>query len=181
MPTVVKTFLNPEKLLFQAGVAKGQTVADMGSGSGHFALAAARIVGPNGQVFAVDVFEPSLNHIQAAAAVLRINNLKTFQCDLETAGCKSIKEGSVDVVILANVLSQIKERQTIFREIYRVLRTSGKLLVVEWSDKASSFGPEPESRISMAVVTKLLPVSGFQLEQELPADFYHYCLLFRRT
>ena len=53
-------FINPQNVVSQMGLKTGQTVADLGSGSGFFSLAAARMVGNTGKVYAVDVQKSKL-------------------------------------------------------------------------------------------------------------------------
>src|SRR3989344_6086734 len=92
-----KKFLDPEKVLFAAGLSLGQTLADLGSGSGFYTIAAAKIVGERGSVYTVDVLESTLDHISAEARLKGIRNVKTLACNLEEAdSCKQIKVGSVD-------------------------------------------------------------------------------------
>ena len=51
------SFANPQKNILQMGLSEGMKVGDLGSGSGHYALSVARIVGEHGRVYAVDVQE----------------------------------------------------------------------------------------------------------------------------
>src|SRR5579885_1550372 len=113
-------FLDPEKLLFGAGLATGQIVADLGTGSGFYTLAAAKIVGDAGLVYSTDILESALDHVAAEARLKGMRNLKTFRTDLELPNsCLQISTGSVDMVILANLLHQIKNPKALFVEVYR--------------------------------------------------------------
>ena len=55
----MEKFLDPEKVLFHSGLTKAQTVVDLGTGSGFYAVAASKIVGERGRVYVFDILEMS--------------------------------------------------------------------------------------------------------------------------
>ncbi|MBX4191704.1 MAG: methyltransferase domain-containing protein [Candidatus Doudnabacteria bacterium] len=170
-----RKFLDPERVLFTAGLAAGQTFADFGSGSGFYTIAAAKIVGEQGIVYSVDILEPALDHIVAEARLKNLRNIKTLMCDLEqTASCNTVPVGSVDMVLFANITHQIKNRSNLFAEAYRLLKTGGKLVVIEWNEQPSPIGPVSADRISEAEVMSVAKKSGLKSAGEFRVDPYHY-------
>src|SRR3989344_2387706 len=120
-------FLDPEKILFQSGLSSGQMVADLGAGSGFFALASSKIVGDNGAVFVVDIMEHALNNVASEARLKNLRNIRPIRADLEKeTACKDIPSGQADLVIFANVLHQIKNQEKLMKQAYGLLRTDGK-------------------------------------------------------
>ena len=61
-------FSDPNANVLQLGLREGMKVADLGAGVGHHAIAAAHIVGETGRVYAVDVQEELLRHLESSAA-----------------------------------------------------------------------------------------------------------------
>jgi predicted methyltransferase len=172
-------FLNPEKLLFQAGLTAGQTVADLGTGGGFYSLSAGKIVGEQGVVYSVDVLETALDHVSAEGRLKGVRNIKTVRADLERENsCTSILTGSVDLVIAANITHQIKNQKILFAEAYRLLKTGGKLVFVEWSDQPSTFGPAAADRIKPEAAKALAKQTALKEAGVLETDNYHYGLLF---
>jgi ubiquinone/menaquinone biosynthesis C-methylase UbiE len=172
-------FLDPEKTLFAAGLTKGQSIADLGAGSGFYSLAAGKLVGERGMVYAVDVLESALDHLAAEARVKEIRNVKLLRCDLEQPrSCLSIPEGSLDYVLLANLVHQIKNRKELFQEVYRLLKTGGKLIALEWNDEPTVLGPQVADRLPPAVLIKLATQTNLKEAGRLPTDNYHYGLMF---
>lgn len=172
-------FLDPEKTLFATGLSAGQIVADLGTGSGFYTLAAGKIVGEQGLVYAVDILETSLDHCMAEGRLKGLRNLKTLHADLEQAdSCQSIPTGSVDLVIFANVLHQIKNQAGLFAEGYRMLKTGGKLLIIEWNDQPSPIGPVAAARIAPAQIKTLAKQTALKDAGVLNTDPYHYGLMF---
>ena len=174
-----RKFLDPERVLFASGLSVGQTFADLGSGSGFYTLAAAKIVGEQGVVYSVDILETSLDHIAAESRLKNFRNIQTLICDLEQEqACKQIPTGQVDVVLFANIAHQIKNRNNLFAEAYRLLKTQGKLIVVEWNDQPSPIGPMAADRISEAEINSLGKKFSFKTAGNIVVDPYHYGLIF---
>ncbi|MBI2355901.1 MAG: methyltransferase domain-containing protein [Candidatus Doudnabacteria bacterium] len=174
-------FLDPEKVLFNAGLAPGQLVADLGAGSGFFAIAASKMAGQTGRVFVVDIMEQALNHVSSEARLKGLRNIQTIRGNLEEKNaCKDIPEGGVDLVILANVLHQIKNKGQLFKEAYRLLKSGGKVLVIDWNQNPSPIGPSASERISEAEAVKLAQRSTFKQVSRIEADNYHYGFLFAK-
>ncbi len=174
-------FLDPERILFQAGLSKNQTVADLGAGSGFYAIASGKIVGENGLVYVIDIMESSLNHVASEARLKGLRNIKTLRADLEQpAATDSIPSGTVDLVILANLLHQVKNREKLFADAYRILATGGKVLVVEWNDQIGSFGPPAPERVAEAMVKDWAGKKVLKFSSRIDTDRYHYGLIFTK-
>jgi ubiquinone/menaquinone biosynthesis C-methylase UbiE len=172
-------FNDPEKILFAAGLTSGQVFADYGAGSGFYSLAAGKIVGERGIVLAVDILQTALDHIAAEGRLKGLRNIKTVHADLENPqSLASIGVGSVDMVLFSNITHQIKSKQTLFAEAYRVLKTGGKLLVIDWNDMPSPIGPPAAGRLPSQEVQRFAQESHLKSAGEVPADAYHYGLMF---
>lgn len=172
-------FLDPDKILFQTGLASGQIVADLGAGSGFFAIASSKIVGSNGQVFVADIMEHALNNVAAEARMQSLRNIRTIHCDLEaTDACTQVPTGAVDLVIFANVLHQIKNKQKLLTDAYRLLKTGGKILVVEWNTSPSPIGPMASDRVAESTINDLATKANLKPAGVIKTDPYHYGLIF---
>ena len=174
-----RKFLDPERVLFAAGLGAGQTFADFGSGSGFYTVGASKIVGEQGNVYSVDILESALDHIGAEARLKGLRNIKTLMCDLEqVAACSQIPVGSVDLALFGNITHQIKNRTNLFAEAYRLLKTGGKLVVIEWNEQPGPIGPVASDRIPEAAVVSLGQKSGLKVAGTLNVDPYHYGQMF---
>ncbi|MBX4205370.1 MAG: class I SAM-dependent methyltransferase [Candidatus Doudnabacteria bacterium] len=175
-----KSFMDPVQVLDRAELRRGMKVLDLGAGSGHFAIAAAQMVGHDGQVVVVDVLEQALEHVGAEARIKRLRNIKTMRKDLEQGQLPEIESGFADCVILANVLHQLKNQDKLFAEIYRVLKTSGTLLVIDWNGKPTPIGPRVNERISEDDIKNQALETHLKFLADIPTDAFHYGMLFEK-
>ena len=173
------TFLNPEQLLREIPLKPGMVVADFGCGNGYYAVAAGVIAGKKGRVFALDIMEDALSQTSTLARLVGLHNVSTEGCDLEKFGSCKLPDTVADMVIIASLLHQAENKDNIIKEAYRVLKTNGRLLVVEWNPDAI-FGPPIEDRLNKEQVRKLLEHHGFRPVSELPAGTFHYAFLYQK-
>lgn len=172
-------FLNPESLLSSVPVMAGMIVGDFGCGNGYYSVAAATMVGSKGEVYAIDILEDALSQTSTLAKLIGLRNIVTKQGDLEKFGGCDLPPTSGDLVIMASLLHQVENKKNVIREAYRVLKTGGKVLVVEWKPDAA-FGPAVADRIALQDAKKLLEEQGFRPLTELPAGSFHYALLYEK-
>ncbi len=180
MNSFKQKFLNPEKVLFQAGLRPGMTIADLGAGNGFFLLAAAKLVGEQGRALGVDILDEALGQIMAQARLVRLKNVRTMRCNLDLSVPSGLPQLSFDFAIVGKVLPQLKHPENLIRETYRVLKTGGLVLVVEWKKENSVFGPPPESSLDEAQVKEQFSKHGFNFVKELDSDKYHFALVFKK-
>jgi len=116
---------SPSKILEKAGVGVGMTVLDFGCGPGGFSLAAARLVGPGGQVTAVDIHPLALTSVRKSAERRGIKNLRA----ISGIGPAAVSDGGVDVVLMYDVLHDLGDADQILADIHRILKPGGRLTV----------------------------------------------------
>jgi ubiquinone/menaquinone biosynthesis C-methylase UbiE len=173
-------FLDPSQILAYAALRKGDILADFGCGNGFYPIAAAKTVGATGMVYAVDVKNEALEATASAAKMENLKNIYTIRHDLEQPTATSIKENSCDAVILSGILHLSKLQNNIMRETYRVLKSGGKVIVIEWKKEKLPFGPEINNRVSEKDVEQMMSSTGFHFQNEIPADTFHYALVFTK-
>lgn len=171
-------FSDPGKVIEQAKVAEGMTVADFGAGVGFYAMQLARRVGPYGKVFAIDVDSDYLRRIRNEASKQALQQIEVIQGDLEAVKGTGILSASVDRVIIANVLFQSDNPGAVIDEAKRILKHSGKIAVVEWADSFSQVGPHRDHVLTQEETRPLFESRGFKLESFIDAGSHHYGLLY---
>lgn len=155
-------------------------VADFGAGSGAYALAAARAVGPDGKVYAIDVKKEVLARLKKEATERRLYNVEVLRGDVGKLGGSGLRDGAVDAVIISNILFQIEDKQVFAREVGRVLKKGGKVLIVDWSQSFGGIGPEAGAVFREDAARELFTGAGFSFERSIDAGAYHYGLVFKK-
>jgi SAM-dependent methyltransferase len=104
----------------------GETVLDLGSGAGLDAFLAAREVGETGRVIGVDMTPEMLERSRRNAEKAGRRNVEFREGRLEAL---PVDEGSVDAVTSNCVINLVPDKAAVFREVARVLRPGGRLVV----------------------------------------------------
>lgn len=177
-----RQFLDPKKILRRLKLGPKMVVGDYGCGGGcYFAVQAAQMVGEKGLVWALDVYKPALSACLSKASLAGLTNIKALWSDLEVfRGAKAIKDQTVDLGLLVNVLNKSKKHEVIFREIVRTLKPDATLLVIDWDVTGFGFGPEKRDLVPAGEVRGLAQGLGLKLIETLEPSRYHYGLVFRR-
>jgi SAM-dependent methyltransferase len=111
-----------------APLAEGETVLDIGCGAGTDLLLAARRIGPTGRAIGIDMTDAMRNRALSSAAAAGLTNVEVYLSD---ATALPIPDASVDVVISNGVLNLVPEKDKVFAEIRRVLRSGGRLQLAD--------------------------------------------------
>jgi len=102
----------------------GERVLDLGCGAGTDSLVAAQMVGPDGSVIGIDMTPEMLAKAHRAAAEMGAANVEFVEGEIELL---PFADESVDVVISNGVIDLLPDKDTVFAEIYRVLRPGGRI------------------------------------------------------
>lgn len=166
--------LDPEGFWQGVGLAQGETVADVGCGTGAFTLPAARIVGPGGIVFALDIAGEMVATVRERALAAGLDNVRAM-----VAGETSLPLGAsaVERVLAALVVHEVApgDRAAFAAELARILRPGGYLHVLEWQQRATLHGPPVAHRLSPGEVAAVFPPSTWELahREDRGNDYYH--------
>lgn len=173
-------FSDPEKIIQDLNITEGTVVADLGAGSGFYALAAAKAVGAGGHVYAVDIQPELLARIKANATQEKLHNIEAVHGNLEKLGGTRLKDSCCDFAIVSNVLFQIEDRAGFLDELKRILKPSGRVLLVDWMENAGGVGAHPNSLVTQPQAKELFESSGFVFVSAVNAGSHHYGLIFRK-
>jgi ubiquinone/menaquinone biosynthesis C-methylase UbiE len=169
----VGKFLDPLTIIAQLEINKGAVVADFGCGPGYFTFPFAKAVGTDGLVYSFDILPQVLETVSSKAKFSGTNNVITRRANLENIDGTKLGTGSVDWVILKDILFQNKKKQAIVKEAYRILKPGGKILVIEWSLKDLTIGPDLGVRIPEEKLRELFEIENFSIEKSIEAGSFH--------
>lgn len=114
---------NPQAI---ASLQPGETVLDLGSGGGFDCFLAAKAVGPSGQVIGVDMTAEMISKARKNASKSQTGNVEFRLGEIEHL---PVADSSVDVIISNCVINLSPDKPTVYQEMYRALRSGGRVAV----------------------------------------------------
>jgi len=173
-------FSDPQKNVEQCGIQAGMEIADLGAGSGFYTISAAKALISTGRVYAVDAQKDLLTKIKNTAVSQGLYNVEGIWGDIEKPNGTHLREGSIDLALLSNILFQLDDKQATMNEVKRILKVGGRALVVDWSDSFGGIGPEPKKVVTKIAAQEMFEKNGFHLDREINAGSHHYGLIFKK-
>ena len=110
----------------------GETVLDVGCGTGASALRASRQVGSEGQVVGIDVAERLLARARAKAKDLGLSNVEFRHLDMTATG---FADRSFDAVVSVFSIFFVEDMERQIAELWRLVRPGGRLAVTTWAPR----------------------------------------------
>lgn len=177
-------FTDPIQNVSEFGFLPGQSIADLGSGAGHYAMAISKAVGPTGRVYAVDLQADMLERLTQEAERDCRTNIKVILGDIEKPLGTLLKDESVDGVVFSNILFQLEHKKQAVDEAFRILKPGATVGLVEWSDLSFLSNMKSKSKPDVATIEEtkqLFDEEGFSLQRSFEAGEHHYGLIFKKN
>jgi arsenite methyltransferase len=168
-------YQKPHEVVTALGLKVGERIADIGAGSGYFALRFAQHVGPGGQVLAVDINPDMILHLNQRIRDARVDNVRTV---LALPGDPLLAPASVDRIFICETWHHIADHPQYLALLKKALKPGGQVVIVDFHKKPTPGGPPPEMRISREDVLKEFEQGGFGLLKEHGFLPYQYFLVF---
>ena len=173
-------FIKPEEIIKNFEVRPGMTVADFGSGSGHYVLAIAKKMNNSGVVYAIDIQKNLLETIKSEAVKQHLSNVEIIWADIEGKEGTKLANGILDFAVASNILFQIGDKEALAKEIFRTLKSGGRAAVIDWSASFGGTGPSPKAVMPKKETERIFIQEGFLEEREFPAGDNHYGIIFKK-
>jgi ubiquinone/menaquinone biosynthesis C-methylase UbiE len=173
--------IDADKLFHELDLQKGISFLDVASGKGAYSLAVSDIIGPQGSVFAVDLWAEGIDLLKAAAQEKGIDNITAFVSDVGRR--IPVQDRSIDVCLMATALHDFVEDridQGVLTEIARVVKPTGILAVMEFKKIDGPPGPPIHIRLSPEEVTDRLAPYGFEKEHSVDVGPYNYLIILKK-
>ncbi len=154
------------------GVAPGKSVADIGAGSGWFTVRAARRVGKDGMVYAVDINPEAIRYIAERAQKEKLRNVKTI---LGKADDSLLPVGAVDAVLLLKTYHEVAEPVALLKNLRAALRVGARVGVIDRNGNGEDHG------VGRDVVIREAAQAGYRLLEQydfVKGDKMDYFLVF---
>ena len=172
------SFNNPQRNIEGLELNYGMKIADIGTGSGVYAFYSAKMVGDGGKVYAVDIQQQLLLKLRTESKRQNIHNIEFVWGDAEKKGGTKIKDATVDAAIVSNVLFQVEDKRGMVFEAVRILKSGGKLMLIDWVSSFGGLGPLNKDVFSKEEAKGLAFEAHMSLFKEFDAGDHHYGLIF---
>jgi predicted methyltransferase len=166
--------LQIDRVMDLLAIREGSVVADIGAGSGWFTVRAARRVGPQGLVYAVEINEEYVNHIKSRAEKESVPNIRAI---LGKEDDPSLPAASVDSILLLKTYHEFSKPLNMLRAMHKALRKDGLLGIIDRNGAGDDHGLDRDA------VVKEASRAGFNLVAEhdfVKPDNMDYFLVFRK-
>jgi ubiquinone/menaquinone biosynthesis C-methylase UbiE len=164
-----RSWYNPELII--KDLRSGMTFADIGCGDGFFTILAAKKVGENGKVYAVDIDASAVEKVKQKAKAEGLNNITVKVGKGEdTIFCKEC----VDIVFYSMDLHDFHDPVKVLQNAKQMTKPMGQLIDLDWKKQEMPFGPPVTIRFSEEKASDLMRAAGFTVTNTKEAGPYHY-------
>jgi len=167
------TELNPKNTLMKAGFKDTMVLCDIGAGSGIFSFPAAQI--SSSDIFALEISDDMIEVLENKKSENNTQNIIIRKVESEDL---PLDDDICDMAIMVTVLHEIEDKSSMIKEIKRVLKENGKLVVIEFHKDKTPMGPPIDHRISQELVLELCNDNGFKTTEKYRLGDNFYCLVF---
>jgi cyclopropane fatty-acyl-phospholipid synthase-like methyltransferase len=148
----------PDRVIDALGIKAGESVADIGAGTGYFAIRLAKTPSKP-MVYAVDVEQSMLDHIRKRAAHEGLTNVVTVLAGPDRTNLQQ----PVDAVLIVDTYHHIPNRPAYFSALKEKMKPGARLAIVDFRKDAPS-GPPKEFRFTPEQISSELARAGFRLQ-----------------
>ena len=168
-------YQKPHEVLMALALKPGETIADIGSGSGYFTLRLAAHVGDEGRVFAVDIDPEMIRHLNRRVRDAGVRNVQTILAD---PADPLLPDASVDRFVIVDTWHHIEKPLEYLALMRRMLKPSGQVVMIDFQKRELPVGPPMEIKIARDDLVRQMEANSFQLAKEHTFLPYQYFLVF---
>jgi ubiquinone/menaquinone biosynthesis C-methylase UbiE len=173
----------PHELIAALGISKGDAVADIGTGVGFMLPYLAEAVGPQGRVYAEDIFQDFLDQTQHKIDKHGWKNVKTV---LGVEKDVKLPPGAIDLALILDAYHHFNYPAEELASLRKSLKPGGRLVVVDFYRSREHPRMSPERlkehiRLDRDGVAAEIQSAGFRLDRKFDHLPYQYVLIFKKN
>ena len=148
----------PGKVISAINLKGNEVLADIGAGSGYFTFRLLTML-PRGKVIAIDAEPGMVRHIHHKVKTAGIRNIEVLLASYDDPHAPK----AADIVFVCDVLHHVKKRDEWVSKLYKEMKPSSKLVLIEFKEGSIPEGPPASLKISSKEMLSLLTNAGFTL------------------
>ena len=184
-----ESFLNPNEILDELNLKGNEIFMDAGCGDGHIAIKVLDEYISDGKVYAVDVYDASIEDMETYKQKNNIENLINIEADI-TEGIPGVSDESIDVVLMVNVFHGFKASRRLdeaVSELKRIIKADGKIAIMDYKAWDVPNGPPTQVRSSPSDLEELFKKHNLkktylneEIGEDIPEGKSHYLIIFQK-
>ena len=182
-------FLDSDEILRELNLEGDETFMDAGCGDGHNAIKVLEDYNHSGTVYAVDVYDASIEDMETYKKENNVENLINIEADI-TEGIPGVEDASVDVVLMVNVFHGFKASRKIDEaicELARIIKPNGKIAIMDYKAWDVPNGPPTPVRSSPEEMEEFFAKHNLkkvylneEIGEDIPEGKSHYLIMFQK-
>ncbi len=182
-------FLDSDEIIAELNLNGDETFMDLGCGDGHIAIKVVEEYLPDGTVYAVDVYDASIEDMETYKQENNIENLINIEADV-TKGIPGVEDESIDVVLMVNVFHGFKASRTMdeaIEEFSRIIKKDGKIAIMDYKAWEVPKGPPTAFRSSPEELEEIfnnhnlkMTYLNEEIGEDIPEGKSHFFIVFQK-
>lgn len=183
-------FLDSDEIIKELKLSGDETFMDAGCGDGHNAIKILEDYNHKGTVYAVDIYDASIEDMETYKKDNNVENLINIEADI-TEGIPGVEDDSIDVVLLVNVFHGFKASRKLDEavlELSRIIKDDGKIVIMDYKAWDVPNGPPTKMRSSPEDLEKLFNKHNLkkvylneEIGEDIPQGKSHYLIMFKKN
>ncbi len=169
---------NPTRAIQLLGLKAGMTVADIGAGSGYYALRMAELVGPSGKIYANDIQPEMLAILKKRMRATKAVNVEPV---LGTESDPKLPAGCCDVLLMVDVYHELSHPREMLGKLREAMKDGGRLILLEYRKEDPYVPIRPEHKMSVKEAKMEVEAEGFVLDKTIEELPWQHILIFRKS
>jgi len=169
-------YQKPHDVIMALSLKDGETIADIGAGSGYFSLRFAQHVGTSGRVLAVDINPDMIVYLNRRIRDARLDNVRAV---LAVPDDPLLAPASIDDVFICDTWHHIENHSGYLATLKKALKRGGRVTIIDFQKKREIPGAPFDMRLAREEVIREFEQNGFRLAREHTFLPYQYFLVFQ--
>ncbi|MBL8227930.1 MAG: class I SAM-dependent methyltransferase [Bryobacterales bacterium] len=165
----------PERALKLIGIQPGMVIADVGAGTGYFTRRMAKLTGPTGKVYAVDIQPRMIDALKKNIAREKLTNVEPI---LNKEDDPMLPSGQLDLILMVDVYHEFAHPQVMLRKLRETLKPDGRMVLLEFKKEDPDVPIRPEHKMSVEEARVEVEAEGFKLTKVISSLPRQHILIF---
>ena len=165
----------PDEVVAALGLKPGETIVDIGAGSGYFTRRFAKAVAPDGKAIGLDIEPGLVDYMNSQAKKLGLANYEARVVKPDDPG---LAPHSSDVIFMCDAYHHIENHVEYLKRLTPALKQGGVIVLVDFKKEKLPVGPPPEHKVARQQAIDEFSRAGYRLDKEEKFLPYQYMLWF---